>query len=182
MNIFPQLMCENAPPVKFMQGEIDSCVFSSLASAFHQTAIPDLVTVANVLQTKSTKFGGGTKSIYAAKCIVEEHVKWLQVKRLPKEFDWENDINDYMFVVGVIKDSTNCCQHAVTIFRNWIYDSNEPFALPLSKQSLDCCTWEIKDGAIYQTSFFVRFLMDSFSKNWKQPREKNWICVPRLKK
>jgi hypothetical protein len=67
-------------------------------------------------------------------------------------------MTDYMFVVGVIKDSTNCCQHAVTIFRNWIYDSNEPFALPLSKQSLDLCTWEIRDGAIDQTSSFVSFV------------------------
>jgi hypothetical protein len=63
-----------------------------------------------------------------------------------------------MFVVGVINDSTNCCQHAVTIFRNWIYDSNEPFALPLCKESLDLCTWEVKNGAIDQTSFFVSFI------------------------
>jgi hypothetical protein len=158
MDIFPNLRCENAPPLKFMQGEIDSCVFSSLASAFYQTSIPDLVTVANVLQRTSTKFCGGAKSIYAARCIVEEHVKWLQVKRIPRKFDWENDINDYMFVVGVINDSTNCCQHAVTIFRNWIYDSNEPFALPLCKESLDLCTWEVKNGAIDQTSSFVSFI------------------------
>jgi hypothetical protein len=62
-----------------------------------------------------------------------------------------------MFVVGLIKDSTNCCQHAITIFHNWIYDSNEPLALPLSKESLDCCTWDIKDGHIDDASLFVRF-------------------------
>ena len=49
MTVFPQLRCEKAPSVKFMQGEVDSCVFSSLASAFHQTAIPDLVRVAFIL-------------------------------------------------------------------------------------------------------------------------------------
>jgi hypothetical protein len=66
-------------------------------------------------------------------------------------------MNDYMFVVGRIKDSTGACQHAVTIFRNWIYDSNEPFALPLSKESLDCCTWDIKDGVTVAQSSFVCF-------------------------
>jgi hypothetical protein len=180
MNIFPQMRCENAPPLKFMQGEIDTCVFSSLASAFYQTSLPDLVKVANVLQRKSTKFCGGAKSIYAARCIVEEHVKWLQVKRIPKDFDWENDINDYMFVVGVIKDSTNCCQHAVTIFWNWIYDSNEPYALPLSKQSLDSCTWEIKEGEIDDTSFFVSFIDGYIFQEPETKKRKILDLVPRI--
>jgi hypothetical protein len=75
--------------------------------------------------------------------------------------DQIDDMNDYMFVVGVIRDNTNSCQHAITIFRNWIYDSNEPFALPLSKESLDCCTWDIKDGVIDDASLFA-----SFSDGW----------------
>jgi hypothetical protein len=157
MMIFPQLRCEKAPPVQFMQGEVDRCVFSSLASAFHQTAIPDLVRVANILQDKSNRLAGGTQCLKVAKSIVTENVKWLQPKRLPKKFDGENDINDYMFVLGVIQDSTNSCQHAVTIFCNWIYDSNEPFAFPLSQESLDCCTWDIKDGVIHEASLFVSF-------------------------
>ena len=93
-----------------------------------------------------------------AKDIVAQNVKWLQPKRLAKTFNWENDMNDYMFVVGVILDSTNSCQHAVTIFRNWIYDSNEPYTLPLRQESLDCCTWDIKDGVIHEASSFVRFI------------------------
>jgi hypothetical protein len=169
MTVFPQLRCAKAPPVKFMQGQIDSCVFSSLASAFHQTAIPDLVRVAIILQDKLNRLAGGTHCLNKAKRIVKENVKWLQPKRLPKEFDWGTDMNDYMFVLGVIKDSTNSCQHAVTIFRNWIYDSNEPFALPLSQESLDCCTWEVKDGVICDHSSFL-----GFSDGWifKEPAEK----------
>ena len=62
-----------------------------------------------------------------------------------------------MFVVGVIEDNTKCCQHAVTIFRDWIYDGNESFALPLSKESLDCCIWEVKDGVVKEASSFHRF-------------------------
>jgi hypothetical protein len=50
-------------------------------------------------------------------------------------------------------------------------------ALPLSKESLDCCTWEIKDGKIKHASFLYLSLMDGFSKDKKQRRKKNWICV-----
>ena len=157
MTCFPELRSDEAPPVKFMQGDIDRCVFSSLASAFHHTAIPDLVRVADILQRKSSRLSGSRKCLHTAMQIVAENVKWLQPRRIPKNFSWENDINNYMFVVGLIEDSTNCCQHAITIFRNWIYDSNEPLALPLSKESLDCCTWDIKDGQIDETSLFVRF-------------------------
>jgi isochorismate synthase EntC len=142
-----------------MQGEIDTSVFSSLAFAFHQTSIPDLVRVANILQTKSKRHCGGTKSMNAAKKIVTENVKWLGPKRLPRTFNWEDEMNECMFVVGVIKDNTNSCQHAITIFRNWIYDSKEPFlALPPSKESLNCFTWEIKDGEIKNSSLFVCFI------------------------
>jgi hypothetical protein len=83
-----------------------------------------------------------------------------------------------MFFVGVIKDNTNSCQHAITIFRIWIYDSNEPFlALPLSKECLDCCTWEIKVARSKMLLCLYVSLMDGFSKNKKQRRKKYWICV-----
>jgi hypothetical protein len=43
----------------------------------------------------------------------------MLAKRMKKTFQWEKDINEYMFVVGVIMDShTGSCQHGVTIFRN----------------------------------------------------------------
>jgi hypothetical protein len=57
-----------------------------------------------------------------------------------------------------MKDSTGSCQHAVTIFQNWIYDSNEPFALPLCRESLDICTWIITDEKVEDDSTFVCFV------------------------
>jgi hypothetical protein len=41
--------------------------------------------------------------------IMDENVKWLQPKRMKKTFQWEKDINEYMFVVGVMMDSTGSC-------------------------------------------------------------------------
>jgi hypothetical protein len=158
MKICPGLRCDSAPPVKFMQDENESCDFSSLASAFHQTGIPDLLLAANCLQHKSHSLTGGTDCLRAAMEIMDDKVKWLQPKRMKKTFQWETDINEYMFVVGVLMECTGSCQHAVTIFRNWIYDSNKPFALPLRKENLDCCTWTVKDCAIQEASLFVSFL------------------------
>jgi hypothetical protein len=58
--------------------------------------------------------------------IVDEKVKWLQPKRMKKTFQWETEMNEYLFVVDVMMNSTGSCQHAGTIFCNWIYASNEP--------------------------------------------------------
>jgi hypothetical protein len=158
MSIFPELRHEKAPKVHYMQGDVASCVFSSLASAFHQTEIPDLVMAAKHLQDKAKVFAGSTECLNASMQIVREHVKWLQPKRIKKNFQWEKDLSKHMFLLGVMKDSTGSCQHAVTIFREWIYDSNEPFALPLSKKSLDICTWSFKDGKVEDDSKFVCFV------------------------
>jgi len=38
----PHLIRADAPRIKYRQGDIDSCVFSSLSSAFHYTGHPDL--------------------------------------------------------------------------------------------------------------------------------------------
>ena len=87
-------------------------------------------------------------------------------------------MNDYMFVVGVIQDSTNSCQHAVTIFYNWIYDSNEPFALPLSQEVLTVApgTSEIVQFMLKLLHLLV-FVMVIFSKNRNRKGIKSWISV-----
>jgi hypothetical protein len=79
------------------------------------------------------------------------------MKKLTNTFNWEEDITRYMFVVGMLKDSGNSQQNAVTIVHNWNFDSNEPFALPLTKQNLDICTWDVKDGYVINDSLFVSF-------------------------
>ena len=81
----------------------------------------------------------------------------LQPKRTKESFDWRKQIGPNDFFVGVIRDSSGSVQHAVSIHDGWIFDSNEPFALRLNQESLDCCTWEVCDGAVKQKSKFVTF-------------------------
>ena len=158
MSLVPHLMRPDAPKIKYTQGDIDSCVFSLLASALYYTGHTSLRHVAHILQQKTTKYSGSVEGLFLVKEIVKKHAPWLECKRVKPSFNWMKDINDYMIVVGVIKDSEGSCQHAVTIFRKWIFDSTEEFAFPLCKESLDCCTWQVKDGERHVTSFFVRFI------------------------
>jgi hypothetical protein len=115
------------------------------------------VETANILVQLSNKFGGGVQSLWKAREIIQKHAKWIQVKKIKDNFDWEKDITRNMFVFGVLKDNQNSQQHAITIFRNWIFDSNEPFALPLSKTNLDICMWEVKEDNTVNDSHFVCF-------------------------
>jgi hypothetical protein len=82
IELFPNLRCDNAPPVKYMQGSIDRCVYSSLASAFHHTHIPDLVRAADLLQAKSNRLCGGIDCLKKAKDIVHQCAPWLVPKKL----------------------------------------------------------------------------------------------------
>jgi hypothetical protein len=70
MMLFPNLKCDNAPPVNFMQGQIDMCVNSSLASAFHHTNIPDLLRAAKYLMDNSNRLCGSTKCLETAKKLL----------------------------------------------------------------------------------------------------------------
>jgi hypothetical protein len=68
MMVYPHWRYENAPPVNFMQGDLDTCVLSSLASAFHHTRIPDLVWAAKLLHDQTKKVSGDNKGhLFTAK-------------------------------------------------------------------------------------------------------------------
>ena len=116
MAILPNLHSEGAPAIKYTQDDTDSCVFMSLASAFHSMGIPSLMRAANILVMRSKVLSGGVASLNEAKNIVEEHVWWLQPKKLRDTFDWEVDLRRNMFVLAILEDTRGSRQHAVTLF------------------------------------------------------------------
>ena len=144
--------------MKYQQGDHDTCVFSSLASALYYTGISRLKELANDLHQRSKKVSGGVHSLHLVKKIVKERASWLGCKKVKLTFNWEKDLDVNMISVGVIHDSKGACQHAVTIFHKWVFESNEKVALPLCQESLDCCTWEVKDGKVTRYSTFVKFI------------------------
>ena len=71
---------------------------------------------------------------------IEVLPNWLQLSRMRiKEMSWNEDINRYDLFVGVLKGSDGHVNHSVWILNNWIFDSNENIAIPLSQEGLDYC-------------------------------------------
>ena len=172
MKMYPELKCEKAPVIRYRQ-KGNSCVMSSLASAFHSTGIEELKAIAHILHTTTKEVAGRMGAMSEAMNIVKQKAAWLQPKKLKPTFDCLKDMNNYMFVLCVLRDSANSCQHAVTIFRKWVFDSNEPYALPLCKRSLDLCTWDVRDGVVNEESSFIAVKMgwifsEDISKKKKQ--------------
>ena len=154
----PNLQHANAPKIKYQQGDHDTCVFSSLASALYYTGISKLKELANDIHQRSKKISGGINSLPLLRKIVEERASWLACNKVKGNFNWEKDLNANMILVGVMQDSEGSCQHAVTIYKRWVFDSNEKVALPLCRESLDCCTWEVRGGKVTRYSTFVKFI------------------------
>ena len=157
MGIIQQLIEPGAPTVRYMQGEMDTCVFSSFATALYSSGDVQLKELANKIQQISSNHEGIVGSLEKVKRVVDGDVKWLQPKWLKKNFVWQEHIGCNDFFVGIIRDNTGSVQHTVSVHNGWIFDSNEPYALPLNKQSLDCCTWEVMDGKIKEYSEFLCF-------------------------
>ena len=145
--------------MKYQQGDHDTCgVFSLLASALYYTGISRMKELANDLHQRSKKITGGVNSLHLVKKIIEERASWLGCKKVKPTFNWKKDLDVNMILVGVIQDSNGSCQHAVTIFQQWVFNSNKKVDLPICQESLDCCTWEVKDGKVTRYSTFVKFI------------------------
>ena len=157
LEIMPHLKDPWAPVVKYQQGGKATCMFSSMALALHSSGDWQLQQVACTIHQRRPRHVGATSFLKLLMEMVQVDARCLQPKRTRKSFNWRKGIGPYDFFVGVIRDSSGSVQHAVSIHDGWIFDSNEPFALPLNQESLDCCTWEVCDGAVKHKSKFVSF-------------------------
>ena len=115
------------------------CFLMSLASALHYFRIK---TVAHqVSEWAEDMIGSSFKVLYtyAAKGLHK-----LNGHLQPRKWQEHHDLFDLPsthIAVIVMRDSDGQAQHAVTICNNWVFDSNEKNALPLSREVLDYCTW-----------------------------------------
>ena len=80
MEIMPRLKDPWAPVVKFQQGELDTCVFSSMASALHSSGDFRLQRVANTLHQKRPRHVGATSFLQLLMQMVQVEERCLQPK------------------------------------------------------------------------------------------------------
>lgn len=153
------LIVGNAPTVLHQQGVYNTCVFSSFASALAFAGATD---AAKTIQHNAQKHQGtNSMNVYKNLCLTvrKTNVNYLEQHKLPPLFDWWTDLKHNMLVVGSLQGSDGSVHHAVTLFRGWIFDSNEATAIPLSKARLDFCTKTEEESRVSggPSSTFVRF-------------------------
>ena len=133
---FRRLQVENAPAVKYFQGSRDLCVFFSVASVLHYIGFEE---EAKMLARLGEEKEGGTEQLAELNSFISKTLpKWVQVKKINRGFDW-TDMDDVSFAVIVLETTSGARNHAVSIFRGMIFDSNEHEAILLSKEGLNCC-------------------------------------------
>jgi len=126
-----------SPAMKVQSCDESACVFASLASSLFyrgDTKMADLVK--SKLDESSSKVGLNRLD-FATQIIRTKGTKY-QVKKLEKKFDVLTDISSDVTLCQLI-DSIYDGTHCVTVCDKWIFDANMPYALPLTKESLDQC-------------------------------------------
>ena len=152
---YPSLCHPNAPTVKFQQGDSDTCVVSSLASALYEKGLRIESDVLNRKATFIYKRGTPMKDLMTALQSV------LPVGMVPA---WIKDTFNHRLhlhasdvFVGQMQAKDGSSTHAVSIFNNWIFDSNEKRAIPLCDEGLDVCCSTDEDYS--QFLFFERGIL-----------------------
>jgi hypothetical protein len=117
-----------------------TCLVFSFASALHHIGAKQ---AAYKLIWKQKQIVNKSDTVKRFSVAVRDCDKHLYFKIL-KKLEWnilKPGINE--LVVVSLRGSDAKEDHSVTIYNNWIFDSNFPFALPLCKESLDlCCSSE----------------------------------------
>ena len=117
----------------------DLCVSNSLASALFNIGFR--TQAEEIVKFGKREVAGGTvdaldKVVKFACSILP---RWLQLKKIPTEYDWKT-MDEKIVFVGVLFASDGSSSHAVSIHGSYIYDANEEFALPLCQEALHYCT------------------------------------------
>ena len=131
-----RLQIKNAPVVEYFQGSCDLCLFYSAASVLHHIGFEKQ---AKMLADLGKEKEGGTEGLAELNSFMNKNLpKWLQAKKVNREFDW-TEMDDDSFAVLVLEATNGARNHAVAIFRGMIFDSNEHEAILLCKEGLDYC-------------------------------------------
>ena len=143
----------SAPKVHYQQQNAPTCVFHSFASALHYLGMTE---VAEEIHTLTIPL----KQYYHQP--MKQVIKYLQSSidrsyqpksinsiKFPPDMQSNNThsyfsalFNSKQIVLVTLASSDGAASHAITIIDNWIFDSNEKIALPLTKDALDYCTWD----------------------------------------
>ena len=126
----------------YLQGDLDSCLRDSMASAVHDMGFTE---EANEVACEDSMSGRTVVLFERAVQVVRKVFQKtnLVLKKVPHASSIDHvsleDPNWPMVLVLRTSDGI-CSSHAITTWKNMIYDSNCPHALRWSQKSLDWCS------------------------------------------
>ena len=165
---WPSLLNVNAPKVEFIQdSDQDLCIpkaFTSILCHVGFTKEANCVNTEFSTRDKCyTTDDCNLKKIY--QCGQRILPKWLQCNHKGfNRFNWKTDLDKYDIFVGVLEGSDGEVNHAIGIFNNWIFDSNENVAIPLCQEGLNYCVSDCETDVKFvkfKRGFFFRDQSDN---------------------
>ncbi len=134
----PNLKRFGAPRVHFNQLDgKDLCVLKSLASALFAFGFEKEAAAIDSYGEEILK-----GAVVDALENVVKHAqavlpRWILIQRLPKQFEWKEELDSRHLLLGVLSASDGSCCQAVTIHGGYVYNANEVIALPLCEEALN---------------------------------------------
>ena len=168
---WPSLVNVNAPKVEFIQdSDQDLCIPKAFASVLCHVGFTKEANCVNTefsMRDKCyTTDDCNLKKIY--QCGKRILPKWLQCNHKGfNRFNWKTDLDKYDIFVGVLEGSDGEVNHAIGIFNNWIFDSNENVAIPLCQEGLNYCVSNCEtdvEFVKFKRGFFFRDRSDNTKK------------------
>ena len=152
-----------APRIYYRQHhEQNTCVFSSLASAL--LTYGDLKAAAFIAQHAVSSVKQQDRIQYAITLLRTKQFHYKVVKYGPGTIDI---LQQQYFdpVVCILEGSDKAINHAVTIFKHWIFDSNCNYAQPLTQGTLDwCCSSNNNEVKFVRVHQAVHFFLEGKNK------------------
>ena len=148
IDVVPTMDISKNPSVGFQQKGMDTCAYSSLASALYYLGYTEEAVLLHAFgeqEYKETNFPVDKTLPTIIHYINEqEKFRYFRKRYQPKKlkmnyniFDDQVEQNEIRLIVLIMSDNTET--HAVTIVNDFVFDANTTNALPLTIEGLDCC-------------------------------------------
>jgi GNAT superfamily N-acetyltransferase len=134
--------------IAFQQKHRQTCVYSSFASALWFLGLTEL---AVRVDSEAVRSEGDPFALKRLADLVHNHPTWMVPKRIKNSATsfklLEHDLTNALAVVVLKGIPDRACNHAITVFDGLIFDSNEKFGIPLTRDNLDLmCSTDSREG------------------------------------
>ena len=175
----PKLVTTNSPELRYLQGDEDLCVVKSFVSALHhigfESEAAEIDRLYNLRKSDTeTKANAMETTIRIAEKVLPKTFAYKQFG--PGEFDYCK-LKKHSVFLGCIETSDGHVNHAVTLFQDHIFDSNEKVALRLSREGMNYCSNDSADTLQFKR-FAKGYLITCTTRGWrntfaKKKKERN---------